>query len=76
MASSKKNVNLEKQDRERDAAFSKAMHGNSAQAAGGIRAMFSKGSSAKQAAVDEYYKHWDKKIEGETEEDRAVRTKA
>jgi sterol 24-C-methyltransferase len=65
---------LEQQDRARDAAFNKAMHGNSAAAAGGIRAMFAKGSNAKQAAVDEYFKHWDNKAaENETEETRAVR---
>lgn len=69
-----KNIQLEKQDRERDAAFNKAMHGNSAQAKGGIRAMFSKGSDAKKAAVDEYFKHWDNKTaKEETEETRAVR---
>lgn len=66
-------IQLEKQDRERDAAFNKAMHGKSAQATGGIRAMFSKGSDAKQAAVDEYFKHWDNKAaKDETEETRAV----
>ena len=64
---------LEKQDRARDAAFNKAMHGDSATAAGGVRAMFAKGREAKQAAVDEYFKHWDNKAaENETEETRAV----
>jgi sterol 24-C-methyltransferase len=64
---------LEKQDRERDAAFNKAMHGNSAEVTGGVRAMFAKGRDAKQAAVDEYFKHWDNKAaETETEETRAV----
>ncbi|KAK5626994.1 hypothetical protein RRF57_002709 [Xylaria bambusicola] len=64
---------LEKQDRARDAAFNTAMHGNSATAAGGVRAMFAKGREAKQAAVDEYFKHWDNKAaETETEETRAV----
>lgn len=64
---------LEKQDRARDAAFNAAMHGSSAQAAGGVRAMFAKGREAKQAAVDEYFKHWDNKAaEVETEETRAV----
>lgn len=65
---------LEKQDRARDAAFNAAMHGNSAQAPGGVRAMFAKGRDAKQAAVDEYFKHWDNKAaEVETDEIRAVR---
>lgn len=73
MSSSQKNINLEKQDRERDAAFNKALHGNSAQAQGGIRAMFSKGSQAKNAAVDEYFKHWEQKAaKDETAETRAV----
>ncbi|RYP35301.1 hypothetical protein DL768_011004 [Monosporascus sp. mg162] len=68
-------VQLEKQDRERDAAFNKAMHGNSAQAKGGIRAMFAKDPNAKKAAVDEYFKHWDNKsAREETEEIRAQRT--
>ncbi|RYP10129.1 hypothetical protein DL764_000839 [Monosporascus ibericus] len=67
-------VQLEKQDRERDAAFNKAMHGNSAQAKGGIRAMFTKDPNAKKAAVDEYFKHWDNKsAREETEETRAQR---
>lgn len=64
---------LEQEDHNRDAAFNKAMHGSSAQARGGIAAMFSKGRDAKQAAVDEYFKHWDNKpAENETEEERAV----
>ena len=65
---------LEKEDHERDAAFKQAMHGNSAQSAGGIRAMFNKNADAKKAAVDEYFKHWDNKAaKDETAEDRAVR---
>lgn len=67
------NIQLEAQDRERDAAFNKAMHGNSATATGGIRAMFAKGSDAKNAAVDEYFKHFDNKAaKDETEETRKV----
>ncbi|TQS32532.1 hypothetical protein Golomagni_07145 [Golovinomyces magnicellulatus] len=67
--------NLEREDHSRDAAFNKAMHGKSAKARGGIAAMFSKGSDAKQAAVDEYFKHWDNKpAENETAEERAART--
>lgn len=65
---------LEAEDHARDAAFNKALHGKSAQAKGGIAAMFSKGSDAKKAAVDEYFKHWDNKpAENETAEERAVR---
>jgi sterol 24-C-methyltransferase len=64
---------LEQENHTRDAEFKKAMHGDSATAAGGIRAMFRKGGDAKQAAVDEYFKHWDNKsAEEETEETRAV----
>jgi sterol 24-C-methyltransferase len=72
--SNPKQIQLEKQDRERDAAFNKAMHGDSAMAAGGIRAMFAKGADAKKAAVDEYFKHWDNQAaKDETEETRKVR---
>lgn len=64
---------LEAENHARDAAFNKALHGKSAQAKGGIAAMFSKGSDAKKAAVDEYFKHWDNKpAENETAEERAV----
>ncbi|PHH77054.1 hypothetical protein CDD82_3682 [Ophiocordyceps australis] len=68
-------VNLEPEDHSRDAAFTKAMHGKSAQARGGIAAMFSKGAEAKKAACDEYFKHWDNKLAAdETPQDRASRT--
>jgi sterol 24-C-methyltransferase len=68
------NSTLEREDHQRDADFNKAMHGSSAQARGGVAAMFRKGGSAKQAAVDEYFKHWDNKpAENETPEERAVR---
>lgn len=64
---------LEKQDRERDAAFNKALHGDSATAQGGFRAMMAKGGDAQKAAVDEYFKHWDNQAaKDETEETRAV----
>lgn len=73
MVASSTASNLEREDHSRDAAFNKAMHGKSAQARGGIAAMFSKGSDAKKAAVDEYFKHWDNKpAENETPEERAV----
>jgi sterol 24-C-methyltransferase len=65
---------LEREDHSRDAAFNKAMHGKSAQARGGVMAMFSKGSEAKKAAVDEYFKHWDNQAaKDETPEQRAAR---
>jgi len=56
---------LEKEDRERDAAFNKAMHGKSALANGGMRSMIQKDAKAQAAAVDEYFKHWDNKKAGE-----------
>jgi len=65
---------LEKEDHRRDADFNKAMHGKSAQATGGVAAMFSKDKAAKQAAMDEYFKHFDnKKAAEETAADREVR---
>ncbi|KAJ1325425.1 sterol 24-C-methyltransferase [Microdochium nivale] len=73
MAPSK--IQLEAQDRKRDAEFNKAMHGESAKATGGIRAMFAKGGDAQKAAVDEYFKHFDNKAaKDETEETRKART--
>jgi sterol 24-C-methyltransferase len=47
---------LEKEDKERDAQFNKALHGKSAQARGGISAMRNKNKDAQQLAVDEYFK--------------------
>lgn len=65
--------NLEREDHSRDAAFNKALHGNSAQARGGFAAMIGKGNDAKKAAVDEYFKHWDNQAaKDETPEQRAV----
>jgi len=69
------NAKLEKEDHRRDADFNKALHGKSAQAGGGIAAMFSKDAGAKAAAVDEYFKHFDNKAaENETDADREVRS--
>ncbi len=65
---------LEREDHTRDAAFNKAMHGTSAKARGGMTAMMQKDKAAQQAAVDEYFKHWDNKAAAdETEETRKVR---
>jgi sterol 24-C-methyltransferase len=47
---------LEREDKERDAAFAKALHGKSAQARGGISAMRAKGKDAQALAVEEYFK--------------------
>lgn len=70
-------VALEKEDHARDAEFQKALHGNSAQVQGGLMAMFRKDGSAKQAAVDEYFKHWDNKdAADETTNDREVSSRS
>lgn len=67
-------IALEKEDKERDAQFNKAMHGQSAQAKGGFAAMLKKDKKAQQAAVDEYFKHWDNKdAADETPEIREAR---
>lgn len=64
---------LEAEDHQRDAAFNKALHGNSAQARGGLAAMRNKDAKAQKAAVDEYFKHWDNKTaKDETDEIREV----
>jgi len=64
---------LEQENHQRDAAFNKAMHGKSAQAKGGVAAMFSKDKEAKKAAMDEYFKHFDNKNAAEeTAADREV----
>ncbi|KOS18921.1 Sterol 24-C-methyltransferase erg-4 [Escovopsis weberi] len=67
-------VVLEKQDKARDAAYSTAMHGESAKARRGISAMFAKASGAEQVALDEFFQHWeDKPAETETAEQREAR---
>lgn len=65
---------LEQEDKERDAAFNKSLHGMSAEARGGFAAMRNKDAAAQKAAVDEYFKHWDNKLAStETEEVRKAR---
>lgn len=65
---------LEKEDKERDAAFNKALHGKSSDARGGLMAMRTKDVAAQKEAVDEYFKHWDNKLAAaETEEVRKAR---
>ena len=65
---------LEQENHTRDAEFNKAMHGTSSQVKGGMSAMLKKDRAAQQAAVDEYFKHWDNKAAAdETEETRKVR---
>lgn len=68
---------LEKEDKQRDAAYKDALHGSSGQVRGGTWAMMNKKSNtANEAAVDEYFKHWDNKAAGdETAEVREARRK-
>lgn len=62
---------LEKEDHQRDAAFKNAMHGKSGAGRGGMKAMLSKDTKAQEAAVEEYFKHWDNK--NAAEETEAIR---
>ncbi|KXT05523.1 hypothetical protein AC578_3739 [Pseudocercospora eumusae] len=65
---------LEKEDKERDAAFKEAMHGKTGKGRGGLWNYLGKNHEAQQAAVDSYFKHWDNKAAGEeTEETRKAR---
>lgn len=67
-------INIAKEDHRGDAAFSKALHGKSVTAAGGVAAMMSKDRAAKKVALDGYFKHFEnKKAEDETNGDRTVR---
>lgn len=64
---------LEREDKARDAAFNKALHGESAKAQGGLAALRGKDAAAQKAAVDEYFKHWDNQsAANETPEIREV----
>ncbi|KAG9230344.1 sterol 24-C-methyltransferase [Amylocarpus encephaloides] len=65
---------LMKEDHERDAAFSKVMHGKSAAEKSAFLAMLKKDSKSQAAAADAYFHHWDNKdARFETEEDRLDR---
>ena len=65
---------IEREDKERDAAFNKVLHGKSAAGRGGLFSMLGKDKDAKKEAVDEYFKHWDNKnADVETEETRKAR---
>jgi sterol 24-C-methyltransferase len=65
---------LEKEDKERDAAFKAALHGKTGEGRGGLIAAMGKNKEAQQAAVDSYFKHWDNKASAEeTEETRKAR---
>jgi sterol 24-C-methyltransferase len=64
---------LEREDKARDAAFNKVLHGKSSKAQGGLAALRGKDAAAQKAAVDEYFKHWDNKdAADETPEIREV----
>lgn len=64
---------LEAEDRERDAAFYKAMHGKSATAQP-FGAIIGKDHAAHKAALDAYFQHWDNQgAAEETEETRKAR---
>ncbi|KAK3050235.1 Delta(24)-sterol C-methyltransferase [Extremus antarcticus] len=65
---------LEKQDRDRDAAFKTALHGTTGTDTNSFRAMLGKSHSAQSEAVSEYFKHWDNKSAAvETDETREAR---
>ncbi|WPH02000.1 Sterol 24-C-methyltransferase erg-4 [Acrodontium crateriforme] len=65
---------LEREDKERDAAFKQALHGKTAEGRAGFTAMLGKDHKAQKEAVDEYFKHWDNKPHTtETEETREAR---
>ena len=65
---------LEKEDKQRDAAFHKVLHGSSGANRGGFMSMLGKNAEAKKEAVDEYFKHWDNKHASvETDDDRKAR---
>lgn len=62
-----------KEDHQRDAAFSKVMHGKSVEEKSAFMAMLKKDSGSQGAAADAYFKHWDNKdAKIETEKDRLV----
>lgn len=64
---------MAKEDHERDASFSKAMHGKSAAQNSAFLAMLNKDSKSQAVAADAYFKHWDNKDAAvETEKDRTV----
>jgi sterol 24-C-methyltransferase len=62
-------------DQSRKSAFDHALHRTSNKTQGGLRAMMSKDSAARNVAMDEYFHHWDnKKAEDETDAIRQART--
>jgi sterol 24-C-methyltransferase len=66
-------VRLENEDHRRDADFNRAMHRSTAGDRSAFLAMLKKDPAAQKAAVDEYFKHWDRKpASTETDKDREV----
>lgn len=58
-----------------NSAFDKILHGGSSKSQGGLRAMMGKDRDANDAAVKEYFQHWDnKEAQDETETVRQSRT--
>lgn len=55
-------------------AFDSVLHRSTGQSQGGVKSMLGKNHQAHAAAVDEYFQHWSKKAEEETEESRQART--
>lgn len=55
---------LEQEDHERDKLFRQAMHGKTAQQKNAFMNWIGKNPDAQKAAVDEYFKYWDKKEAG------------
>ncbi|KAJ6445356.1 sterol 24-C-methyltransferase [Purpureocillium lavendulum] len=62
-------------DQAKNSAFDGILHRNSNKSQGGLRAMINKDNAAHVAAVEEYFHHWDKSAEQETEDARQARTK-
>jgi sterol 24-C-methyltransferase len=59
----------------RNSTFDKILHGGSSESRGGLRAMMGKDRGANEAAVNEYFQHWDNKTaQDETEAVRQART--
>ena len=66
-------VQLEAEDHARDFAFKQAMHGKTAENKVAFLAMIRKDKQAQAAAVDSYFRFWDRKGSGqETEQDKKV----
>lgn len=56
--------------RQRQAQFTKELHGDDIGSKSGFKAFISKKNSAQKAAVDNYLKHWDGKVDKDAEDKR------